>query len=93
MSEIIEPNFACAMDGYTFLGRGPSVTGASGGWAREPALFYRCAVCGGLMCAAQNDYFTCSCGAMHLDIDAGRFGSRHGDENILVYRKDSKVVN
>ena len=33
------------------------------------------------------DYFTCSCGAMRLDPDAGRFGSSLGDLNILVYRK------
>jgi hypothetical protein len=38
------------------------------------------------MCAAHNDYFSSRCGAMRLDFDAGRFGSRHGDENILVYR-------
>lgn len=39
------------------------------------------------MSADFNDYFNCDCGSMHLDIDAGRFGSWHGDENIIVYRK------
>ena len=39
------------------------------------------------MSAAHDDYFACRCGAMRLDIDAGRFGSRQGDENILVYRR------
>jgi len=34
-----------------------------------------------------DDYFNCSCGAMHLDRDAGRFGSTFGDDAILTYRK------
>jgi hypothetical protein len=34
-----------------------------------------------------NDYFTCTCGAMQLDIDAGRFGSQFGDKSIEVYRR------
>jgi hypothetical protein len=39
------------------------------------------------MRADHDDYFTCTCGALHLDIDAGRFGSRFGDANILVYQR------
>jgi hypothetical protein len=39
------------------------------------------------MRATHHGYFACSCKAMHLDWDAGRFGSSYGDENILVYRK------
>jgi hypothetical protein len=39
------------------------------------------------MPASFNDYFNCECGAMHLDIDFGRFGSKYGDNNILVYQK------
>jgi hypothetical protein len=31
--------------------------------------------------------YACDCGAMYLDADAGRFGSRLGDENVLVYRR------
>ena len=34
-----------------------------------------------------DDYYTCQCNAMHLDIDAGRFASNYGDENILRYEK------
>jgi hypothetical protein len=86
MAEITQPFFKIELSGYRFLGRGPSVTGAQGGWARTKGLYYRCAVCGDMMCAAHDDYFSCRCGSMHLDIDAGRFGSRSGDENILVYR-------
>jgi hypothetical protein len=39
------------------------------------------------MPADHDDYFTCSCGAMHLDIGAGRFGSNFGDSAILTYRR------
>ena len=41
------------------------------------------------MSADHDDYFNCECGAMHLDIGYGRFGSRFGDRNILVYRKNA----
>jgi hypothetical protein len=76
--------------GYSFLGRGPSATGdPDGGWARSADLFFRCAACGDLMSSTQSDYYSCRCGAMHVDADAFRFGSWHGDENILVYRKSS----
>jgi hypothetical protein len=39
------------------------------------------------MDASHDDYFTCECGAMNLDRDAGRFGSLLGDDGILVYRR------
>jgi hypothetical protein len=81
--ERIEPSFPYELAGYRYLGRGPSATG----WSRSPTLAYRCLQCGDLMPADQADYFTCHCGAMHLDIDAGRFGSRLGDGNILVYER------
>jgi hypothetical protein len=87
MMSVIQPSFNVELQGYSVLGRGPSETGAQGGWPRTANLYYRCAACGDLMCADRDDYFSCRCGAMRLDIDAGRFGSRHGDENILVYRK------
>ena len=86
MASIIQPAFDLDLHGYSLIGRGPSATGAQRGWARDANLYFRCVVCGDLMCAAHDDYFHCRCGAMRLDIDAGRFGSRHGDENILVYR-------
>jgi hypothetical protein len=74
------------LPGYELLGCGPQATG-SYGWARSGDLIFRCAKCGTTMPSLHNDYFNCSCGAMHLDIDAGRFGSQHGDESILVYRR------
>jgi hypothetical protein len=81
--ELIEPSFAYDLDGYRYIGRGPSKTG----WKRSPALAYRCVQCGGVMPADHADYFDCACGAMSLDYGYGRFGSRFGDQNILVYEK------
>ena len=69
--------------GYAFVRRGTSRSG----WSRSPDLLYACERCGSSMPADFDDYFNCSCGAMHLDRDAGRFGSRFGDEAILTYRK------
>lgn len=89
MHEPIEPTSGLPVAGYEFLGRGPRAAG-SGGWARSGDLAYRCAKCGTMMRADRDDYFDCECGAMHLDADAGRFGSRLGDQNILVYRRASR---
>jgi hypothetical protein len=84
----IEPDFAIEVPGYRFLGRGPEATrSASGGWGRREALFFRCVVCGTMMPSLMNDYFHCDCGAMSLDMGYGRFGSNHGDRNILVYER------
>ena len=85
-SDVLPPD-GMEANGYTFLGRGPGASGQSGGWSRSPDLFLRCASCGDFMQASRNDYFTCSCSAMHLDFHGGRFGSRLGDQNILVYRR------
>ncbi|HEY9715600.1 MAG TPA: DUF3601 domain-containing protein [Chroococcales cyanobacterium] len=79
----IEPSFGYDLAGYVYMGRGPG----GAGWGRGGDLAYRCAACGDLMPADCNDYFDCRCKSMHLDIDAGRFGSNHGDQNILRYRK------
>lgn len=69
------------VDGYKYLGRGPG----GSGWNRSPRFAYRCAKCGDIMPASFNDYYDCTCRAMSLDKDAGRFGSNYGDENILRY--------
>ena len=37
------------------------------------------------MPSLKNEYYDCQCRAMYLDVGAGRFGSTHGDGNILVY--------
>lgn len=68
--------------GYEFVRRGTTT-----GWSHSGNLLYACEKCGGTMPAHHNDYFTCSCGALHLDIDAGRFDSQFGDNAILTYRK------
>lgn len=83
----IEPSFPVEIPGFTFLGRGPHCSGGGGGWSRSPDVLYRCAKCGDTMPGPHDDHFECRCGAMDLDRDAGRFGSRYGDENILVYRR------
>lgn len=88
VNDIIQPNFPIEIDGYEYLGRGSTAVDGSPGWSRKKGIAYRCANCGSLMPASFNDYYSCKCKAMFLDIDAGRFGSRYGDQNILVYRKD-----
>jgi hypothetical protein len=57
------------------------------GWRRSSDLVYQCSRCDMFMPADFNDYFSCDCGAMTLDFDAGRFGSRLGDQSIRVYRR------
>ena len=84
---IVLPPDGVEADGYAFLGRGPGASDASGAWSRSPELFFRCASCGDFMQASRNDYYTCSCSAMHLDFHRGRLGSTLGDQNILVYRR------
>ena len=79
----IEPTFGYDVEGYVFIGRG---CGPSG-WPRAASLAYRCAKCGDMMAADLSRTFSCRCGAMHLDDGYGRFGSDHGDDNVLVYRK------
>ncbi len=85
----IEPDFSLAIEGYTFVGRGPGFGSTSGGWSSSRQLLYRCAKCGSTMTADQNNDFRCYCGAVSLDSDAGRFGSTLGDHNILVYCSDN----
>jgi hypothetical protein len=41
------------------------------------------------MPAGQDGYYSCRCGAMRLNIDAGRFGSWLGDLNVLVYERQA----
>lgn len=88
MSDDRIPENGLDWPGAVLLGRGPGAAG-SVGWPRSGSLLYRCAACGDVMEASRDDYFRCQCGAMSLDIDGGRFGSRHGDRNVLVYRKRS----
>ena len=87
--ELIGKNFEKDLPELKFLGRGPSQTG-SNGWRIDRKFYYRCASCGDVMKASNEDYWKCTCGAMILDPDAARFGSQFGDENILVYRNCGK---
>lgn len=88
MKTEIAPSFPIELPGYTFLGRCPEATNSSsGGWKRTERLFFRCVECGTLMPSIMKDYWDCACGAMSLDAAAGRFGSRHGDQNVLVYER------
>lgn len=92
MSKIIKPKFNLEIKGMRFLGRGPKVFGNGIGWCRSENIVYKCVECESEMNASHNDYWNCKCGAIHLDFDAGRFGSNYGDENILVYLKNEKQV-
>lgn len=87
MHEIINPNFNIETEGYKYLGRGPSSVAGALGWRTKNGIYYRCVNCGSFMQASTVDDFRCKCGAMSLDLGFGRFGSRYGDDNILVYEK------
>jgi hypothetical protein len=92
LTDLITPSFSIEETGYCFLGRGPDATGPSLGWNNDNSIYYRCVKCGSFMLSTINEGFNCECGCMNLDIDAGRFGSRLGDDNILVYRKDFNLT-
>ena len=87
INKLIQPKFNLKIDGMKFLGRGSKASGNGIGWNRNENIIYKCVECGSEMLASHNDYWNCECGAIHLDFDAGRFGSNYGDENILVYKK------
>lgn len=82
-----EPAFGYDLEGYQYLGRGYRAVPPGVGWGRSPRVLYRCVQCGDTMPADWDNYFDCTCGAMYLDYDAGRFGSSLGDSNILSYVK------
>jgi hypothetical protein len=70
------------------LGHGPSATGGAG-WIMSADLYFECARCGYLMNGDPRVTDTCSCGALHKDSGAARFGSDLGDDAISVYRMPS----
>ena len=86
-TEMIEPQFETNITGFNYKGRGPSATGSAEGWSKNKLLYFVCAKCGSMMPSIIDTYFTCECDAMHHDLDAFRFGSTLGDNNILVYEK------
>lgn len=81
----INPTLDLQVPGFILVGRGCS----SSGWSRNPETSYRCAERGSVVSATQDDFFECAFGALFLDVDYHRFGSRLGDHNILVYSKSS----
>ncbi len=73
--------------GLVLVGRGPAATGPGRGWNMRADLFAECPVCRDLMSLAPTETESCSCGSLHKDADAGRFGCGDGDEAIAVYRR------
>jgi hypothetical protein len=59
--------------------------GADGTLARD--YFGRCGTCGDTLRLWDDQSELCSCGRLHKDVDAGRFGSSDGDDSIAIYRK------
>jgi len=72
------------IDGYRFLGWGPTATGSTIGWAMRADLFARCGRCGGLISLDPALDEDCRCGRLNKD-SAGRFGSTDGDGDIAIY--------
>lgn len=52
----------------------------------NPDLIAECPRCGDMMSLDPTETASCSCGGLHKDADAGRFGSTFSDETIRVYR-------
>jgi len=88
--KIIKPKFDIEIEEYTFLGRGPEATGEETGWQRLNDIFFRCIECGDMLQSTTNEDYQCQCGSMCIDADYHRFGSDHGDINVLVYESKSK---
>lgn len=73
--------------GFTFLGWGPAATSGGSGWHLAEDYFARCGSCGEMLRLWADQSEQCTCGRMHKDVDAGRFGSSDGDNSIAIYRK------
>ena len=73
--------------GYRFLGYGPRATSAGTGWHLAQDFFARCVACGGMLRLWDDQSEQCPCGRLYKDVEAGRFGSRDGDESIAIYRR------
>ena len=73
--------------GLVLIGRGPGATGSGRGWIMRADLFAECPVCCDLMSLAPGETVSCSCGSLHKDADAGRFGCGRGDDAVAIYRR------
>lgn len=77
----------CNGEKYEYLGNGCKATGADSGWIMSKELYFKCIGCGYFMNGYGRKSDRCPCGNLTKDSDYGRFGSRHGDDSIEVYRK------
>ncbi len=75
------------VEGYTFLGWGPTATGPGGGWHIRSDLVARCHRCGDLIDLWSEVDENCRCGRLFKDASAGRFGHSDGDASIAIYRQ------
>lgn len=66
-------------------GSGPGATGGGLGWSMTNNLLARCRTCGEYLSLDPNETASCFCGDLNKDADAGRFGSRLGDDAIDIY--------
>ena len=57
------------------------------GWRMSPDVYYRCIECGYVMSGSPYEDDVCDCKSLNKDCGFGRFGSKHGDNNIEVYRR------
>ncbi|MGW8566109.1 hypothetical protein [Isoptericola sp. NPDC055881] len=74
-----------SIDGYRFVGRGPSATGPGPGWTMRPDLYARCMRCEDLLGLDPSADATCRCGRLYKDTSYGRFGSADGDDDIAIF--------
>ena len=76
---------------FIYLGNGPAATGSSSGWTMSSSLYFKCIECGYMMCGDAQQSESCFCWKLHIDVDAGRFGSQLGDDKIEVYRAEPRT--
>ena len=75
-------------DDLVLVGNGPTATGPGPGWRMRPDLFAKCPHCGDLFSLDPSVTTQCSCGRLHKDHSAGRFGCYpDGDDAIEIYRR------
>lgn len=64
---------------------------ATSGYPAGEALFYECGVCGDVLNSEPPDSEVCTCGNLYIDVDAGRMGSRRGDEALTLLRAERRL--
>jgi len=84
---VLRLSYGGPVAGFEYLGNGPKATGSGLGWRMSALLAARCTSCDYYMSLDADTTDSCTCGALHKDADAGRFGSRLGDQAIEIYRR------